>query len=197
MMTKQRILLIQGHPDTEITHLGHVLEDAYARGATSAGHEVRRIAVAKLNFRLLRSKKEWQFGKLPDSLEQAQRDIAWAGHIVIFYPLWLGDMPALLKGFLEQVARPDFAFNRHSANPFEVKKLAGRSARVVVTMGMHATFYRWFFRAHSVKSVERNILGFLGLTPVRKTLIGMVEDLDETTLQEWTEKLESLGAAAQ
>jgi putative NADPH-quinone reductase len=197
MMTKQRILLIQGHPDTEITHLGHLLEEAYARGAASAGHEVRRIVVAKLSFRLLRSKKEWQFGKLPDSLEQAQHDIAWAEHIVIFYPLWLGDMPALLKGFLEQVARPDFAFNKHSANPFEVKKLAGRSARVVVTMGMHATLYRWFFRAHSVKSLERNILRFLGLAPVRETLIGMVEDMDETKLQEWTEKLEALGEAAQ
>jgi hypothetical protein len=48
-----------------------------------------------------------------------------------------------------------------------------------------------------VKSLERNILRFLGLAPVRETLIGMVEDMDETKLQEWTEKLESLGATAQ
>jgi putative NADPH-quinone reductase len=64
-------------------------------------------------------------------------------------------------------------------------------------MGMHATLYRWFFRAHSVKSLERNILRFLGLAPVRETLIGMVENMDETKFQEWTGKLESLGATAQ
>ena len=35
----------------------------------------------------------------------AQADIGWAQHIVLFFPLWLGDMPAVLKAFLEQVAR--------------------------------------------------------------------------------------------
>ena len=30
-------------------------------------------------------------------------------HLVIVFPLWLGDMPAVLKGFFEQVLRPGFA----------------------------------------------------------------------------------------
>jgi hypothetical protein len=28
-------------------------------------------------------------------------------------------------------------------------------------MGMPAAVYRWFYRAHSLKSLERNILGFV------------------------------------
>src|SRR3989344_3409524 len=95
---------------------------------------------------------EWELGLLPASLKPAQADIGWAQHIVLFFPLWLGDMPALLKGFLEQVARPGFAFNTEGSNPFGRKGLTGRSARVVVTMGMPALVYRWYFRAHSVKS---------------------------------------------
>jgi putative NADPH-quinone reductase len=75
---------------------------------------VRAVAIAKLNFPLLRNKADWHSGTLPSSLKQAQADIAWAEHIVVFFPLWLGDMPALLKGFLEQIARPDFAFNSDS-----------------------------------------------------------------------------------
>ena len=39
-------------------------------------------------------------------------------------------------------------------------------------MGMPALVYRWYFRAHSVKSLERNILGFVGIAPVHETLIG-------------------------
>ncbi len=69
-------------------------------------------------------------------------DIRWAEHLLLFFPLWLGEMPALLKGFLEQVARPGFAFPRDGKNPLTQKVLAGRSARVVVTMGMPALMYR-------------------------------------------------------
>ncbi|WP_114973936.1 NAD(P)H-dependent oxidoreductase [Rhodoferax ferrireducens] len=196
-MAAQRIVLIQGHPDAVTRHLGHALEDAYAHGAEAAGHEVRRIAVAQLDFPLLRSQQAWQEGVLPSALTQAQTDIAWAQHIVLFFPLWLGDMPALLKGFLEQVARPGFAFKPDGDNPFARKGLTGRSARLVVTMGMPALLYRWYFRAHSVKNLERNILGFVGISPVNETLIGMVDKLGDAGVQKWTDKLSRLGAAAQ
>lgn len=196
-MNAQRILLIQGHPDATQRHLGQVLEDAYASGALAAGHEVRRVQVAALDFPLLRSQQAWAHGELPASLLQAQSDIAWAQHLVLFFPLWLGDMPALLKGFLEQVARPGFAFKAEGGNPFGKKGLAGRSARVVVTMGMPALVYRWYFRAHSVKSLERNILGFVGIAPVHETLIGMVDRLDETGVAELQARMRKLGAKAQ
>src|SRR3546814_3372437 len=76
---------------------------------------------------------------------------------VILYPLWLGDVPALLKGFLEQILRPDFAIDEGSTG-MSAKLLTGRSARIIVTMGMPAPIYRLFFRAHSLKSLDRNLL---------------------------------------
>ncbi len=196
-MTPQRILLIQGHPDAVTRHLGHALADAYAHGAESAGHEVRRVPVAQLDFPLLRSQQAWEEGALPAGLVQVQEDITWAQHLVLFFPLWLGDMPALLKGFLEQVARPGFAFKSEGGNPFAKKGLTGRTARVVVTMGMPALIYRWYFRAHSVKNLERNILGFVGISPVNETLIGAVDKLDEEGARVWLEKLRKLGTDAQ
>lgn len=196
-MTAKHILLIQGHPDALLHHLCHGLEDAYAHGAESGGHEVRRVSVAQLDFPLLRSQQAWEAGELPPALVQAQADIAWAQHIVLFFPLWLGDMPALLKGFLEQVARPGFAFTSAKGNPFGRKALTGCSARVVVTMGMPALIYRWYFRAHSVKSLERNILGFVGMAPVSETLIGQVDVLGEAGVRKWMEKMAKLGAGAQ
>ena len=191
-----RIVLIQGHPDAIERHFNHALADAYARGAQAAGHGVARVEVATLDFPLLRSKHEWDAAPLPSSLEPAQQAIRWAQHVVLFFPLWLGDMPALLKGFLEQVARPGFAVSREAAGGFPKKRLAGRSARVVVTMGMPATLYRWYFRAHSVKSLERNILGFSGIAPIRETLIGSIEGLDEPGRAQWLDKLERLGRLA-
>ena len=196
-MDPQRILLIQGHPDPLIPHLCHALEEAYAQGAASAGHTVRRLSVALLDFPLLRSAQAWQVDNLPETLKSAQAEIAWAQHIVVLFPLWLGDMPALLKGFLEQVARPGFAFKEVNGNPYGQKGLVGRSARVVVTMGMPALLYRWYFRAHSVKSLERNILGFVGISPVNETLVGPVDKLGDAGVQKWQARLRKLGREAQ
>ena len=192
----KRILLIQGHPDRSTPHLCHAFEEAYALGAAHAGHETRRVDVAALDFPILRSPAEWEEGPLPPGLNEAQAGIKWAEHLVLIFPLWLGDMPALLKAFLEQVARPGFAFSRKGRNPLAIKELAGRSARVIVTMGMPATVYRLYFRAHSVKSLERNILGFVGISPVHETLVGTVGNMSPEQVDKWRAKIEALGQRA-
>jgi putative NADPH-quinone reductase len=192
-MTK-RILLLQGHPDRSQPHLLHALAASYADAARAAGHDVRLVDIPALDFPLLRSQSEWEHGSLPAGLAQAQQDIGWCEHMVLFFPLWLGDMPALVKGFLEQVARPGFAFKtKEGGSPFTAKGLTGRSARVVVTMGMPAVVYRWYFRAHSVKSLERNILGFVGIAPVNETLIGAVGNMKPEEVATWQRKLARLG----
>lgn len=193
----EHILLIQGHPDHLQPHFCHALADAYAEGAMGAGHEVRRVDVAALDFPLLRSAAHWQEGSLPAGLAAVQADILWAQHLVVFFPLWLGDMPALLKGFFEQVMRPGFAIERSDSHAMFKKRLAGRSARVVVTMGMPAAIYRWVFRAHSVRSLERNILGFVGFAPVHETLIGEVGNLDARKSAKWLAKLKQAGVRGQ
>jgi putative NADPH-quinone reductase len=194
----KRILLIQAHPDASQPHLCHALASSYAQGAESEGNTVRLIVLAQLDFPLLRSQHDWEKGAVPASLKPAQDDIAWAEHIVFFFPLWLGDMPALLKGFLEQVARPGFAFTHEKGgNPWGKKALTGRSARVVVTMGMPALVYRWYFRAHSVKSLERNILGFVGIAPVHETLVGLTGDMKAEDAAKWLGKLKRLGERAE
>ncbi len=195
-MVPQRIVLIQGHPDATAPHLCHALAQAYADGATAAGHVVRVVDIATIDFPWLRSQHEWELGLLPTALKPAQADIGWAQHIVLFFPLWLGDMPAVLKAFLEQVARPGFAFTAEGNNPFGRKRLAGRSARVVVTLGMPALVYRWYFRAQSVKSLERNILGFMGIAPVNETLVGSVDQLGDDGVAKWKRRMRALGAKA-
>ena len=192
-----RILIVQGHPDTTQPHLCHALADHYREGAESAGHDVHQISIAALDFPLLKSQQEWQHEALPPTLEAAQQEFKWAQHLVLIFPLWLGGMPALVKGFLEQVARPGFAFQYQDNNPLGKKGLTGRSARIIVTMGMPALVYRHFFRAHSVKALERNILGFVGFTPIRETLVGSVETMSDKTRQAWFRKLLELGKIAQ
>jgi len=190
----RRIVVIQGHPDNSERHLCHVLADAYAEGARQGGHEVRFVAVAELDFPLLCSAKAWSSAEVIPDIQNAQNTVAWADHLVILYPLWLGTMPALLKAFMEQLFRPGFAFSREeSSGAMGRKLLTGKSARIIVTMGMPAFFYRWFFRAHSLKSLERNILKFVGIRPVRTTLFGLVEGVSAGRREQWLGRARTLG----
>lgn len=171
---KKRIAIIQGHPDPKANHFCHALAYEYSQCAQEAGHATKIIQVARLSFPMVRTAAEWESGKPCADVAQAQQVIAWADHVVIVFPLWLGDMPALLKAFFEQAFRPDFAIGKAKPGRMPKKLLVGKSARIIVTMGMPAFFYRLFYRAHSVRSLERNILRFCGISPVRTSLIGTV-----------------------
>lgn len=190
----KKIAIIDGHPDADPGRFAHALVNAYAEGAIAAGHEVQRLTVAELDFPNVTSRAQWQDKKAPPAVAKAQKIIAWADHLLILYPLWLGDMPAVLKNFFEQVMRPGFAFH-YRENRFPRKGLKGKSARVVVTMGMPALFYRLVYGAHSVKSLKRNILRFVGIKPVKSSLIGNVEGSADGRA-EWLGTMKKLGAAA-
>jgi putative NADPH-quinone reductase len=187
----RRILIILGHPDPRPERLCRALAEAYHAGANESGFDVAVIDVARLDFSSLKSRLEWE-APIPESLRVPQEAIAWAEHIVIIFPLWLGTMPALLKAFFEQVLRPGFALEAKGPGRWE-KKLSGRSARIIVTMGMPAFLYKWYFRAHGIKSFERNVLDFVGIGPIHETLIGMVEGRDPATRQRWLARTTGLG----
>lgn len=193
-MTK-RIMIIQGHPDTAQIHLCHALENAYLKGAQDGGHEVRSVNVADLDFPLLRTAQEFTLPP-PESLQYSIDSLRWADHIVIIYPLWLGTMPALLKGYLEQLFRPGVALQDGEDSKWPKGKLTGKSCRIILTMGMPALAYKWFFLAHSLKSLERNVLKLSGIKPIRETILGMVEVADEATKQKWFATLEQKGSKA-
>lgn len=189
----RRIALIQGHPDTRPERLIRGLAAAYLQGAQAAGHETRIIDVAAMEFPLLRSKREFDDGAVPRAIGVAQETIRWAEHLVILYPLWLGTMPALLHAFFEQAFRPGFAAEPGDKGKSWTKLLSGRSARIVVTMGMPALVYRWYYRAHALKGLERNILAFAGIGPIKETLFGLVDARSAVTHDKWIGAMRELG----
>lgn len=192
MTSNRNLLVLNGHPDGAPQRLCHALCDAYVEGATRAGHQVCRLDLARLDFPILRSQDQFHHQPPPESIRAVQNALLGAEHWVLVYPLWLGGMPALLKALLEQTLRPDFAFGTDEKG-WPKGRLQGHSARVVVTMGMPALAYRWFFGAHSLKSLERNILKFSGVKPVRETLFGMVDAVSPEKRAHWLQTMAKLG----
>lgn len=193
-MTK-RIAIIQGHPDPAGGHLCHALAEAYQNGAEQAGFHTDMIDVAHLEFAYLRTAKDWLEEATPKNLEPVQQAIRHADHLVIFYPLWLGTLPAHFKGFLEQVFRPHLMGGKQGLSDWG-KLLQGTSARIVVTMGMPGFAYRWFYRAHSLKSLQRNILGFTGVGPINSTVIGSVDSMTDARANDLLSQMTLMGHAA-
>lgn len=192
----RKIMLIQGHPDPGKERLCRALAQAYCEGAEQGGHTVRVTDVAELDFPILRSQAEF-YGETPEQMQGSIDDLGWADHLVIVYPLWLGTMPALLKAFIEQLFRPGVALGDSEGEKSWPKALLkGKSCRIVLTMGMPAFAYRWIYLAHSLRSLERNILKFSGIKPVRETIIGMVDAANDKTRERWFADMRALGAQA-
>ncbi len=189
----RHVTIVQGHPDPAGGRLCHALANAYAEGAEEAGHVVARVEIARIDFPLLRTQMDFEEGTLPPSLNGARDALIAADHIVFVFPLWLGTMPALVKAFLEQVMRPSAVFE-YRENGLPKKLLAGRSARLVVTMGMPVAAYRWFFFEHGLKGLERNVLHFVGIRPIRETLFGSVRNASESRRRSWLHRMKEMGA---
>jgi putative NADPH-quinone reductase len=194
-MAQRRIVVIQGHPDPDPQRLCRALANAYAGAARSAGHAVAHVDLATLDIPLLRTQQAFAHEPVPEALRPAQQAIMEAQHIVLVFPLWLGTMPALVKAFLEQVMRPGVAF-AYQERGMPKRLLKGKSARLVVTMGMPSFVFRWWFGAHGLRGLERSVLGFVGIAPVRETLFGMVGAASEARRAAWLQTMRKLGERA-
>lgn len=192
----RRIAIIQGHPDPDGGHFCNALASAYREGAEAAGHSVDIVETSRLDLPYIRNKAQWEAPPTDESVVRMQKAVVAADHLVIIYPLWLGDMPAVLKSALEHLACGGFVMALDENGHWQAK-LKGKSARVVVTMGMPALVYRLFFLSHSLKSLERNILKFAGVKPVRTSLMGQVEGESRAARREgWLAQMRRFGGDA-
>ena len=154
------------------------------------------VETGRLDLPYIRNKAEWETPPVDAGVLHMQRAVGAADHLVILYPLWLGDMPAMLKSALEHLSRAGFVMALDESGHWQAN-LKGKSARVVVTMGMPALAYRLFYLSHSLKSLERNILKFAGVKPVRTTLMGRVEGEDRADRRKaWLAQMRRLGGDA-
>lgn len=190
----KKILIVNGNPALQRESFSEALCNAYSDAARKAGHEVRTLKVAALDFDPILH--EGYHGNQPSEphIDAAQDFVRWAEHVVIVYPMWQFGVPALLKGFCERVFTPGFAYSVTAKNPLEAALLKGRSVRLIQTMGMPAVLYRVAFGAHGCKAF-RSLFAFCGFGPVRTTLLGMIEAPDGTR-QAHLSKVRKLGGAA-
>lgn len=187
-----RILIIQGHPDSE--SYNWALAQVYQQAAIEAGHSVKRINVSELDFN-----PNLQYGyrkrtELEPDLIQAQQDILWSEHIVLVSPIWWGSLPAILKGFFDRVFLPGFAFEKIENSKVRWKRLLkGRSARIICTADQPAWFYWVWYKRPSYNALKKLTFEFVGISPVKATFIGPIRLSSNAFREQWLKKVSKLG----
>ncbi len=188
-----RIAIIVGHSQRQT--LCEALAEAYRRGAEAAGHDAKLFVLSQMSFDPILHEGYRREQPLEPDLQRAYDALCASEHWVFVFPLWLGDMPAILKGFLERVLQPDLIRRHGTEHAMNWRLFENKSARLVMTMGMPVSIYRFWYRPHALKLFRNNILHFIGVRPVRETLFGMVADVSLDRRGRWLKEVETLGKA--
>jgi NAD(P)H dehydrogenase (quinone) len=191
-----KIMVVVGHPQRHNTFC-EALGKAYADGAEHAGHEVKLFLLARMTFDPILREGYHQEQPLEPDLTTAYQALAACDHLVMVFPLWCGDMPALLKGFIERLLQPDLIARWNTESAMDWHIFHDKTARIVMTMGMPVSIYRFWYWGHALKLLKRNILHFVGIKPVRDTLYGMIGTSKPEQRERWLAEMRTLGATAQ
>ncbi|MCF5663495.1 NAD(P)H-dependent oxidoreductase [Pseudomonas marginalis] len=167
-----RTLLILGHPSS--TSFCSALADTYTQSAKNAGHEVRVLRLGELVFDPVLHNGYGDIQALEPDLLSAQSDILWATHLVFVFPIWWGGIPALMKGFLDRIFLPGFAFKYRAGKAFPDKLLQGRTAHLLVTLDTPPWYYRWVYRMPGIHQMRATTLAFCGIKPIKTVMFGPI-----------------------
>lgn len=190
----KRIFIWVGHP--RAASLSHSLADAYARGATAGGAEIRRMNLSEMSFDPDLTEGYHSRKTLEPCLEEWRENMSWAERVCWVYPQWWGGMPAKMKGVIDRSYLPGFAMKYHDNDPFWDRLLAGRSADVLMTSDAPAWYDRITYGRPAGRQVERLVLKFSGIKPVRTLQFGPVKTASEAKIASWLKKAEQAGASA-
>ncbi|MGD1842843.1 MAG: NAD(P)H-dependent oxidoreductase [Thermonemataceae bacterium] len=194
-MDSKKILIINGHPDKE--SFNYALAEAYKKGATHSNAEVKEINITELTFDPNLQMGYRKRTELEPDLLDAQEKLKWADHLVWVYPVWWGSVPAIMKGFLDRVLLPGFAFKKREGSLWWDRFFTGKTARLICTMDQPPWYYRLINKCPRHVAMKKLTLQFIGVKTVRITSIGPIRLSKEAFRTKWLQKVEALGKKAQ
>jgi NAD(P)H dehydrogenase (quinone) len=191
-----RILVINLHPGKQSLCAG--LTQAYLEGAGAAGHDLRSASLSEMQFDPDFGQSSFRDSRpLEPDLVKFQEDLLWAEHLVLVAPLWWGGLPAKAKGLFDRSFLPGYAFDpRVRRRGLPTPLLGGRSARLILTADTPSWAFRLFYRSAHRHQLQRQILGFTGIRPMRFTHLASVEHSTEALRKRWLSDVRALGQAA-
>ena len=184
-------LVILGHPDDESFCAD--LANSYYEGAISAGKEVDLLKLSELDFK---ENLEHGYRKRTDlepDLSQARDLIDKADHIVWVFPIWWSTMPARMKGFIDRLFLPGWAFGRGGGIP--EKLLKGKTSQLIVSMDSPIWYYKFFLKEPIKYSFVKGTLSFCGIKNTSINYFTPIKTSSKEKRSIWIQKTFKIGAS--
>jgi putative NADPH-quinone reductase len=187
----KKILVINGHPNND--SFCSAIVNSYISGVGNNA-EVKTIVLADLDFNPNLRLGFQNPVELEPDLKSAQEKIKWADHLVWVHPVWWGSLPALLKGFIDRVFLPGYAFKYRENSVMWDRLLSGRTAHIFTTMDSPVWYYKLFTGKPGINQLKKATLEFCGVKPVKVTCMGMVRKSTEVSREKWLLKIKKSGS---
>lgn len=189
-MTFKKNLIIYAHPDIG-GHCYRILKDLEKK-FIEAEKSYEVIDLYKESYDpILHENELYTAGNKDISLEnrEYQEKIKYADNLIFIFPIWWGHMPAILKGFIDRVFTPGFAFKykKFIGNVYIPHGLLkNKKALIFMTGGGRKIFYFLNLARSPKKILKKMIFNFCGL----KTKV--LELHDATNVEKNLEKIKQL-----
>lgn len=187
----KKVLVINGHPDTESYNAA--LTAFYIKGLQSTGADYELINLYDLDFDPNLKYGYRLISELEPDLLKAIEQIKAADHIVWFFPMWWYGYPALMKGFVDRIFLPGKFFKYKKGKAFPERLLKGKTGHIVITADTVRWYDRWFMKSPAIQQFKKGTLQFVGINPVKVTYIATIKDSTPAFRDKWLQKMTELG----
>lgn len=171
-------LILLGHADP--SSFNAQLAKAYADAWQAAGGSASIVTLSDLHFDpVLRHGYREKQAIEPD-LARVGEKMQAAQHVVWVFPTYWASPPAIVRGFVDRLFQPGWAFRYpDKGNGLPEGLLRGRSARVIATMDSPSWWYALAHHRAIHGSFVTGTLSFVGFAPIRTTMIHSMRTLKE------------------
>jgi NAD(P)H dehydrogenase (quinone) len=106
-----KYLVVYCHPNPK--SFNHAVKETFVEKIKNEGNEVKERDLYDMGFDPVLKGEDFvamQGGNIPEDIKAEQEHVQWADVIAFIHPIWWFQMPAMLKGYIDRVFLPGFAY---------------------------------------------------------------------------------------
>ena len=193
-----KILVLLGHPNSD--SFNHALAQAVVSTLEESGHEIVFHDLYAEGFDPVMTTAEIPTdGQLEPEIARHCEELAAADGIVVVHPNWWGQPPAVLKGWIDRVVRPEVAYRfleGDSGEGVPEGLLKARTAVVLNTSNTRPKRELTVFGDPLEVLWVRCVFAFCGVDDVRRRTFGVVVTSTDEERAAWLEEAAQIVAQA-
>ena len=113
-------------------------------------------------------------------------------YLIFIHPNWWGQPPAILKGYIDRIFRPPYAYDYPedgSGFGLPIEKLKGKVGIVYNTSNTDINRENNFFGDPLEKIWKKSVFGFLGIDSYYRKMFSIIADSSEAERKNWLEDI--------